>query len=42
LNGERVSAVEDAIRKIEAATTQPELRTIKTPAATRGGASPAK
>lgn len=32
LNGERVSALEDAIRKIEAATTQPELRTIKTPA----------
>jgi len=32
LNGARVSAVEEAIRTIEAATTQPELRTIKTPA----------
>ena len=32
LNGVRVSAVEDAIRTIEAATTQPELRTIKAPA----------
>ena len=35
LNNQRVNAVEDAIKTIESATTQPELRSI--PPATRPG-----